>query len=210
MGFALLAVALGAAATLPGCALDVDECLPGEAVCDGDVARVCVTGEYGGRRGHLWSSRDCGDAACVAVDGPSGVREAFCALSSDVDARCTEPEGASCDGEQLIACHVGRATSVTRCARGCVSLDDLPDYCREDPPEHARCVTGQGCELAGPAFTATAASAPGANCSAAPFGPAADPTMHVYAYRCEDGLLTARQRCASVCLSEADCSTHCS
>ncbi len=210
VSLALLTAALAAGATLPGCALEVDECVPGEAVCDGEVARVCVTGEHAARRGHLWSSRDCGDAACVAVESASGVREAFCALSSAVDPRCTEPEGASCDGAQLVACHAGRATSIATCARGCVSLDDLPDYCREDPPEHARCVTGEGCELAGPSFSATASSAPGAVCSATTFGPAADPSMHVYAYRCEGGLLTSRQRCASLCLSAADCSTSCS
>jgi hypothetical protein len=170
---------------------------------------VCETGEHGDRRVHHWSSRDCGAGACVAVDGASGRAEVFCALTAEPDARCIEPEGASCDGSTLVSCHASHATAAARCAEGCVALQDLTDYCRENPPEEVRCVSGDGCELASPHFSAMSGNAPGPVCSASQFGPVADPATRVYAYRCEAGVLTSRRRCASACFATTACTTHC-
>ena len=206
----VFAVLFGAASLAPGCLiLEADECLEADARCDGSIAQSCVAYEHGAGRVTRWSSTDCSDRACVATQDTSGRPQAFCALSAQTDARCVERDGASCDGNNLVACRAGRATEVAACSTACVTLDDFPDYCREKPPENVHCVSGDGCELKSPGFSAMSARAAGGTCSASAFGPALDSSSQIYSYSCENGVLTRRDRCAGACLNTAQCTTRC-
>src|SRR6187401_3278170 len=101
----VFAVLFGAASLAPGCLiLEADECLEADARCDGSIAQSCVAYEHGAGRVTRWSSTDCSDRACVATQDTSGRPQAFCALSAQTDARCVERDGASCDGNNLVAC----------------------------------------------------------------------------------------------------------
>jgi hypothetical protein len=205
----VLATLGGAALLMPACIVEYDECLEADARCDGAVAQSCASGERGAHRVNRWYSSDCSDRACVATTDASGRPQAFCALSAQPDARCVEPDGTSCDGKSLLTCRAGRATEITACAAGCIELDDFPDYCRENPPDSVRCVGGDGCELKSPGFSAMSAHAPADACSAAQFGPALDLSTKVYAYSCENGVLTRRDHCRGACLTTPECTTRC-
>ncbi|MFZ5895868.1 MAG: hypothetical protein ACOY0T_32730 [Myxococcota bacterium] len=202
-------MAVIASASTPSCVLESDECVEGEARCDGAIARVCRGEVHGSRVINVWHSDDCGDRVCLAAADPRGMPQAFCALSLEPDVRCTEPEGASCDGKLLVQCRAGRAVDISACSGTCISLDDMTDYCADNPPNEARCVSGDGCEMASTGFSATSGQAPGATCSITHFGPVTDPSTKIYAYRCVNGLLTARNRCDNACVSTAACTTHC-
>lgn len=191
-----------------------EECTDYEQRCDGNTVLSCL----GPEQGNQWRREECGDLHCVSVVSTSGAKKAaFCAKSTQPDARCSEPDWANCANSSLVDCRAGYALSERSCSSSCVTLDGVSDYCLEAPPTHAEHCLPTGnearCELESSVLNTQVGSAPGAMCSTAQGLDASSvgvDSAQIYATRCEDGTLLERQRCATGCVFNPDCSTSCS
>jgi hypothetical protein len=188
------------------------ECQMGEVRCEGGSAMSCLNEvDYGLR----WSTEHC-DHQCVTAMNSSGKVEALCTLSSALDVRCIDGDGATCAQDRLVACRNGYATAETTCATSCIALDGHEDYCRGSKTASPQCASeadGSGCEAVNNAFTGTQRRAPGGLCGSegSGFGPVSSmPDEQIYSFKCEQGLLVQRTLCPSrYCVERSDCSTAC-
>jgi hypothetical protein len=78
-------------------------------LCDGLSLLECTHGNS--------ASTACA-VSCISLPGFSGLDAAFCALSSKPDARCDSSAG-FCDGDIVVSCRQGFATSIRTCEGTC-------------------------------------------------------------------------------------------
>jgi hypothetical protein len=207
LGWGMLLIGLPVA--LLGCG---QECADFEQRCEGNTVLRCL----GAESGNQWHREECGALRCVStVSAPGGEVESFCAASTQPDARCSEPDWANCAGANLVSCDAGDALVEARCSSSCVTLDGLSDYCLEAPPKHPEHCLATGsegpCELESSVLNTQTGTAPGAMCAdqGLDAGSLGVDSARIYATRCEGGTLLERQRCATRCVFNPDCSTRC-
>jgi hypothetical protein len=142
-----------------------DECVAGQARCDGNVAQFCAGGEHG--EGSHWGSTDCGAGFCQLSKDKDGF--AFCATTKEPDARCASamsdggPANAYqlfefCQDDEAVGCREGYVDRSINCSTGesfgaqihatasvghCESVDNLA-FCALDPKPNALCQAAMG------------------------------------------------------------------
>jgi hypothetical protein len=110
-----------------GCSLDERSCT-GPAYCSGTVLHECVP--LGNMfHGYDWRTIDCAGTARACVD-PADGGDAFCALSSSPDPRCSGGTSSWCDGSILVACRAGFLDEQHDCT---------PSVCAAPLPNRAGC-----------------------------------------------------------------------
>lgn len=204
-------VMLVAGVLTAGC-LAGDECEAAEVACDGNVALTCQSANESSRR-NTWSREDCGAKVCVTGTGAYGAT-AFCALSANPDARCSGGNEPACAGAALVQCTAGHATAERTCTASCLTLDDYPDRCSDDPATDSACMPAgtDSCVFVmtgNSSFTVQGAPVPTPSGSCTEGGMSAPAGSVIYSQRCQGGAIVARTRCAQGCVSHADCTTSC-
>jgi hypothetical protein len=188
------------------------ECTDNEQRCDGNGNAVLSC--TGPEQGYHWYRQECGDLHCVSAESAPGHGiAAFCAASTKPDARCSEPDSANCAQSSLVDCRAGYALSERTCSSSCVTLDGVSDYCLEAAPTHPEHCLATGtegrCELESSGLNSQIGVAPGAICAGEGLDASSVDSAQVYSTRCEGGTLLERQRCATGCVFNPDCSTRC-
>lgn len=182
-----------------------DECAYGEVQCDGNTARTCVASESY----TSWQTEACGTKTCVIAKEATGPTLAFCALSPNLDPRCIEADVPNCEGDTLVECTAGYATSARSCATSCIALDDHPDRCVGEidfGPDRCDGSSGYSCVMEGPGINTASGQVPGM-CSE--YTVPSEAGYVVYSQHCDRGSLLARTRCAQDCGFLSDCSSAC-
>jgi hypothetical protein len=108
IAFCIVITALALVGCMPG-----NECMPGAAKCDGNVAYNCKRGLSDTDQPDYWVPNTCGTTSCQ-VDSQG----AFCAPASTQDPFCTPVQAGSlnlCSSNKLVTCRNGFRMAETDC-----------------------------------------------------------------------------------------------
>ena len=165
---------------LTACA-PIDQCVLGEARCQGIVAQTCMEqrDKFYGTHAE-WDETDLCDLPRQCVIGSHG--DSFCATSSAQPAACEGADGAHCEGDTVLTCREGWGIRSEDCAASNAHCESAPaPACVTNPDPNRICGGVMGtrsvCECAGEVRQVAL------NC-----GPA---TL----IRCEQGILAAQAPC---------------